>query len=209
MSESMFIRLFAGISEDCFGAIPLVPFGQWLFPVGIFLLVMGFRAERNKKAEILILYRYGTILNWWKRHFTKWVAWGIYTAILLLLDALLYDIAVGRISVLSVELVLKSSVLGRVRIISMAALFGLLELFPVRRFVPGALLLLEGVTFIIGFRICKASHAMYGMWGMYLRSSWWETGGFPVGTVIAAEIGVSAVSFCIGRNYLKKSTNII
>ena len=64
MSESMFIRLFAGISEDCFGAIPLVPFGQWLFPVGIFLLVMGFRAERNKTAEILILYRYGTILNW-------------------------------------------------------------------------------------------------------------------------------------------------
>ena len=53
MSESMFIRLFAGISEDCFGAIPLVPFGQWLFPVGIFLLVMGFPVSLRNDFKLV------------------------------------------------------------------------------------------------------------------------------------------------------------
>ena len=41
MSESMFIRLFAGVSRDYFDDIPLMPFGQWLLPIGICLLTVG------------------------------------------------------------------------------------------------------------------------------------------------------------------------
>ena len=62
---------------------------------------------------------------------------------------------------------------------------------------------------MIGCRICAVSHAMYGMWGMYLRSSLYEIGGFPVGVIIVTEAVLLAASFVIGREYLKKETDYI
>lgn len=209
MSESVFIRLFAGVPSDYFEAIPLIPFGQWLLPIGFFLLTVGFYAERNRKVEIFSLYRYGTVSDWWIRHFVKRVIFGIKTAVLLLLIVLICDIVMGKLSLLSAGLLAKISVLWLFHSISMAAFFVLLDLFPIRRFVPGMLFLLEGVTFMIGCRICAVSHAMYGMWGMYLRSSLYETGGFPVGVIIVTEAVLPAVGFVIGREYLKKETDYI
>ena len=209
MSESVFIRLFAGVPSDYFEAIPLIPFGQWLLPIGFFLLTVGFYAERNRKVEIFSLYRYGTVSDWWTRHFVKRVVFGIKTAVLLLLIVLLCDIVMGKLSLLSAGLLAKISVLWLFHSISMAAFFVLLDLFPIRRFVPGMLFLLEGVTFMIGCRICAVSHAMYGMWGMYLRSSLYETDGFPVGVIIVTEAVLLAASFAIGREYLKKETDYI
>ncbi|MFG6339912.1 MAG: hypothetical protein K1W31_16290 [Lachnospiraceae bacterium] len=209
MSESVFIRLFAGVPSDYFEAIPLIPFGQWLLPIVFFLLTVGFYAERNRKVEIFSLYRYGTVSDWWTRHFVKRVVFGIKTAVLLLLIVLICDIVMGKLSLLSAGLLAKISVLWLFHSISMAAFFVLLDLFPIRRFVPGMLFLLEGVTFMIGCRICAVSHAMYGMWGMYLRSSLYETGGFPVGVIIVTEAVLPAVGFVIGREYLKKETDYI
>ena len=209
MSESVFIRLFAGVPSDYFEAIPLIPFGQWLLPIVFFLLTVGFYAERNRKVEIFSLYRYGTVSDWWTRHFVKRVIFGIKTAMLLLLIVLICDIVMGKLSLLSAGLLAKISVLWLFHSISMAAFFVLLDLFPIRRFVPGMLFLLEGVTFMIGCRICAVSHAMYGMWGMYLRSSLYETGGFPVGVIIVTEAVLPAVGFVIGREYLKKETDYI
>ena len=209
MSESVFIRLFAGVPSDYFEAIPLIPFGQWLLPIVFFLLTVGFYAERNRKVEIFSLYRYGTVSDWWTRHFVKRVIFGIKTAILLLLIVLTCDIVMGKLSLLSAGLLAKISVLWLFHSISMAAFFVLLDLFPIRRFVPGMLFLLESVTFMIGCRICAVSHAMYGMWGMYLRSSLYETGGFPVGVIIVTEAVLLAVGFVIGREYLKKETDYI
>lgn len=209
MSESVFIRLFAGVPSDYFEAIPLIPFGQWLLPIVFFLLTVGFYAERNRKVEIFSLYRYGTVSDWWTRHFVKRVVFGIKTAVLLLLIVLICDIVMGKLSLLSAGLLAKISVLWLFHSISMAAFFVLLDLFPIRRFVPGMLFLLEGVTFMIGCRICAVSHAMYGMWGMYLRSSLYETGGFPVGVIIVTEAVLLAASFAIGREYLKKETDYI
>ena len=209
MSESVFIRLFAGVPSDYFEAIPLIPFGQWLLPIGFFLLTVGFYAERNRKVEIFSLYRYGTVSDWWTRHFVKRVIFGIKTAILLLLIVLTCDIVMGKLSLLSAGLLAKISVLWLFHSISMAAFFVLLDLFPIRRFVPGMLFLLESVTFMIGCRICAVSHAMYGMWGMYLRSSLYETGGFPVGVIIVTEAVLLAASFAVGREYLKKETDYI
>lgn len=209
MSESMFIRLFAGVSSDYFDAIPLIPFGRWLLPVGIFLLVRGFYTERDRKVDIFSLYRYGTVSSWWKNHFGKGVVSGIKTAVLLFFIALTCDIVMGNIIVLFPWLVVKISILWLFHSVSMAALLALLDLFPVRRFAPGAILLLEGVTFIIGYRVPAVSHVMYGIWGMYLRSSLCETDGFPAGVVIEAEIILLAAGFFIGRAYLKKETKII
>lgn len=209
MSESVFIRLFAGVPSDYFEAIPLIPFGQWLLPIVFFLLTVGFYAERNRKVEIFSLYRYGTVSDWWTRHFVKRVVFGIKTAVLLLLIVLICDIVMGKLSLLSAGLLAKISVLWLFHSISMAAFFVLLDLFPIRRFVPGMLFLLEGVTFMIGCRICAVSHAMYGMWGMYLRSSLYETGGFPVGVIIVTEAVLLAASFAVGREYLKKETDYI
>ena len=209
MSESVFIRLFAGVPSDYFEAIPLIPFGQWLLPIGFFLLTVGFYAERNRKVEIFSLYRYGTVSDWWTRHFVKRVIFGIKTAILLLLIVLTCDIVMGKLSLLSAGLLAKISVLWLFHSISMAAFFVLLDLFPIRRFVPGMLFLLESVTFMIGCRICAVSHAMYGMWGMYLRSSLYETGGFLVGVIIVTEAVLLAASFAVGREYLKKETDYI
>ncbi len=209
MSESVFIRLFAGVPSDYFEAIPLIPFGQWLLPIGFFLLTVGFYAERNRKVEIFSLYRYGTVSDWWTKHFVKRVILGIKTAMLLLLIVLTCDIVMGKLSLLSAGFLAKISVLWLFHSISMAAFFVLLDLFPIRRFVPGVLFLLEGMTFMIGCRICAVSHAMYGMWGMYLRSSLNETGGFPVGVIIVTEAVLLAASFAVGWEYLKKETDYI
>lgn len=209
MSESMFIRLFAGVSSDYFDSIPVLFLGQWLLPIGIFLLTVGCYMERNRKVAIFSLYRYERASAWWKRHFVKRVVFGIRTAVLLLLIVLTCDIVMGKLFLLSAELLAKISVLWLFHSISMAVLFVLLDLFPIRRFGPGVLLLLEGVTFIIGSRICAVSDVMFGTWGMYLRSSLYEAGGFPAGGIIVAEAALPAAGFVIGREYLKKETDYI
>lgn len=209
MSESMFIRLFAGVPSDYFGAIPLIPFGWWLLPIGLFLLAAGFYAEKDRKLKVLVLYRCGTVKSWWKRRFGKGLLFGVKTAVLFLLIVLNWDIAMGNLSALSAELLAEIIVLWLFHSVSMAALFVLLDLFPVRRFVPGALLLLEGVTFIIGCQVHAVSHVMYGMWGMYLQSSFCEADGFSAGPVIAAEVVLLAAGFLIGREYLKKEIDLV
>ena len=165
--------------------------------------------ERNRKVAIFSLYRYERASAWWKRHFVKRVVFGIRTAVLLLLIVLTCDIVMGKLFLLSAELLAKISVLWLFHSISMAALFVLLDLFPIRRFGPGVLLLLEGVTFIIGSRICAVSDVMFGTWGMYLRSSLYEAGGCPAGVIIVAEAALPAAGFVIGREYLKKETDYI
>ena len=192
MSESMFIRLFAGVPSDYFGSVPLIPFGWWLLPIGLFLLAAGFYAERDRKLKVLVLYRCGTVKGWWKRRFGKGLLSGVKTAALFLLIVLNRDIAMGNLSALSAELLAEIIVLWLFHSVSMAALF-----------------VLEGVTFIIGCQVHAVSHVMYGMWGMYLQSSFCEAGGFSVGTVIAAEVVLPAAGFLIGREYLKKEIDLV
>lgn len=208
MSESIFFKLFAGVPLNDFGTIPLVPFGRWLLSVGIFLLSVGFYAERDGKVKMLSLYRCGTIPGWWGRCFGRKVRFGIKTAVLLMLVVLAYDMIMGNNPALSAGPLAKVGILWLFHSVSMASLFALLDIFPVRRFVPGTLFLLEGVTFIVGFRFRAAAHVMYGMWGMYLQSSLYESGGFPAGAVMTAEAVLPVVCFAVGWKHLRKETNL-
>lgn len=209
MSESMFIRLFAGVPSDYFDILPLIPFGQWLLPIGVFLLAVGVSVERGRKVETFSLYRYGTVSRWWTRNFLKRLISGIRIAVLLLAIVWSCDFVMGKWMLLSAGLLAKISVLWLSHSVSMAAFFVLLDLFPMRRFVPGMLFLLEGVTCIAGCRVRAVSHVMYGIWGMYLRSSLYEKGGFPAGVIIVMEFALLAAGFVIGREYLKKETDYI
>ncbi|MCM1181531.1 MAG: hypothetical protein NC347_14855 [Clostridium sp.] len=205
MFENIFAELFAGVSSDTFDVIPLIPFGRWFLQIGVFLLAMGYCAERNDEIGTLSWYRYGTVLNWWKNRFLKGFISGVQKAVLLLFAVFVCDLGFGRASVFFMEENMKISVFWMFHIISLIALFLLFDLIFDKRFILAALLLFEGVTFILGYRIKAISHFMYGMWGMYLQSNWYETGGFQAEMVILAELLLLVASYYAGRIYLKKS----
>ncbi len=52
---SLFFRLFAGVSMDEMDTLPLVPLGCWLFPIGIYLLVLGFGLGMDSRIDVLLL----------------------------------------------------------------------------------------------------------------------------------------------------------
>ncbi len=209
MASSLFIKLFGGVPLDWYGEVPLIPFGQWLLPIGVFLLTVGIYAERSRKIRTFTVYRYGRRLYWWIKHFAAGVLVGIRTGFIILISALVCDFLIDNILTLSAAVVVKISLMWLVHSLSMAAIFALLDLFSVRRLIPGFLLLLEGITFIIGFRFSRISNAMYGMWGMYVRSSLYETDGFPASSVIAVELILIAAAFLIGCRCLKNEENMI
>ena len=209
MRNSLFFRLFGGVPLDWYDEVPLIPFGQWLLPIGIFLLMVGIYAEKNRRINTFSVYRYKRLLYWWIKHFAAGVFIGLRAGLIILLSVLLCDFLLGNIFILSVDVIVKISLLWMVHSVSMAAIFALLDLFPVRRLIPGFLLLLEGITFIIGFRFSRISSAMYGMWGMYARSSLVEKSGFSVGLAIAVEFILIAAAFLTGCRCLKNEENII
>lgn len=205
MNSSIFSKLFGGISSETFDAIPLIPFGRWLLPVGAFLLIVGYCMERNKKIEMFSCYRYGSVLNWWKNRFWKGILSGAGKAGFFLVVVFVCDLALGNAMVLKNEN-LKIGVLWILHMICLNALFLVLDLLYIRHFVPASLLLLEGVTFMLGYRIKWIANFMYGTWGMYLQSSWYETGGFQVEIVFAAELLLVMSGYYAGKIYLKNKT---
>ena len=66
---SLFFQLFAGVPMDEMGTFPLVPLGCWLFPIGIYLLIIGFRFGMDKQNSRFVIVRYGWIQKWWKHYY--------------------------------------------------------------------------------------------------------------------------------------------
>lgn len=204
MPDSAFWKLFAGVASDGFEDVPLIPFGRWLLPIGFLLLAEGYCTESNDTIEIFSGYRYGTILNWWRMRFGQGVISGIQKAGLLFAGVFVYDLIMGRTGACFIEENIKIGVLWLLHAISLLVLFLLFHLFFDRKFILVALLLLEGITFTLAYRIKAISHIMYGIWGMYLQSDWRETDGFSTEMVIVAELLLLAAGYHIGRIYLKK-----
>lgn len=204
MGRTIFWQFFAGIPMEEMDIIPVVPLGKWMLPIGIFLLIAGSRMEKIRCNETLVCYRYGSRKRWWKNHFWKGIFYGILMAVVMLFVTAVLDMIFFPQENKLPGLFLAGG-LWILHITSMLALFLWMDLQKIRRVIPAALLLLEGVTFLIGFRIRKIASAMFGMWGMYVQSSLYDkTYGFPTGGIIAIEVLLIAAGWLCGRIVLQR-----
>lgn len=215
MSNSIFMDWLGGFPLDAliplgaesFEVVSLILYARWLLVIGVFLLAVGYDGEGKDKMEQLACYRYGTALSWWKSRFWKGLLAGMQKALCLMAVFLLLDLVTGRgpfLRAFAKEAV-RIGILWLVHAISLDALFLLLELKRGKGYVPAAVLLAEGLTFYIGYRISAVTNIMYGTWGMYLRSDWFDTRGFPAETVLIVELLLAAAGYYGGRVYLKKA----
>ena len=81
---SLFFRLFAGVPINEMDTFPLVPLGSWLFPIGIYLLVFGFRLGMDKQNRRFVIVRCGCKQKWWKHFFLRNLLNGGFAAVGLL-----------------------------------------------------------------------------------------------------------------------------
>ena len=202
----MILNFFGGVSQD--GTSWMIDFdkvllelARWLLPIGICLLAEGVWFEKWRKIEQLSCYRYETVNMWWKQKFVKSLLNGIFVAAFFLVIAMVVD----TMSAVSFsDQVWKVLVLWLAHIMTIISFFLILDLTNLRRLTPAILLLLEGCTFLVGFKFVRAARFMYGMWGMYFQSKWYygET-GVSVFTSLIAEGILLVLSYLAGRGLLK------
>ena len=206
MGQSIFLSFFGGVSQD--GASWMIDFdkvllelARWLLPIGVCLLAEGVRLEERRKIEPFSCYRYETVSIWWRKKFVKSLLDGLAVAAVLLTMAIAVDI-VGTVG-LSGE-VWKALALWLAHIMTIISFFLVLDLTNLRKLAPAILFLLEGCTFLVGFKFMRAAQFMYGMWGMYFQSEWYygET-GVSVFTSLIAEGILLVLSYLAGQVLLK------
>ena len=73
----------------------------------------------------------------------------------------------------------------------MPMVFILMEAMNVKKLIPSILLLLEGLTFLGGYRIKGIAHFMFGTWGMYVQSSLYD-GVYGFSIMMVAKTGGAA-----------------
>lgn len=209
MEQSIFFKLFGGVSQDGFSWMVdfdkvLLELARWLLPIGICLLVEGVCIEKWRKIEPLSRCRYGTVKIWWRQKFWRSLLYGILAAAILLLSAIVFDIinAAG----ISGE-VWKASLLWSAHIMTIMSFFLVLDLTKLRKLAPAIVLLLEGVTFLVGFQSMKTARFMYGMWGMYFQSTWhYSETGVSVLSSLTADGVVMVLGYLAGRVLLERTT---
>ncbi len=215
MRNSIFMDWLGGLPLDTwipmgqsgfFDGPSMILYGRWLLIIGSFLLVAGYRMERRDSVEGLARYRYGTLDNWWKSRFWKGLLSGVQEAACVMLMLFACDLLTGRAPFLFTfaEDAVKIGILWFVHVIGLDALFLLLDLGNRKRFVPAAVLLLESVSFYMGYRINAISNFMYGSWGMYQRSAWFDTRGFLPVPVLIVELLLLASAYYAGKLYSKR-----
>lgn len=185
MEQSMILNFFGGVAQD--GASLAIDFEKvlyeltrWFLPIGVCLLAEGVWLEKWRNIEPLACYRYISMQRWWRWKFVRGLLNGILTAAVLFIAAMAADIVnAGRFP----EEGWKVFALWFAHAISIMTFFLVLDLTRIRKFAPAALLLLEGVTFLLGFSNMRTARFMYGMWGMYFQSEWYF-----------GEMGVSVLS---------------
>lgn len=209
MGQGMILNFFGGVSQD--GSSWTVDFekvlyelGRWLLPMGICLLAEGVWLEKWRKIELLSRYRYKTVQMWWRHKFLRGLLNGIFTAAVLFLGAMAVDMVSGAGVA---EEGWKALLLWLVHIMTIMSFFLALDLSRLRGLAPAFLLLLEGVTFLLGFMHMESAGFMYGMWGMYFQSQWhFSETGVPVLYSLIFE-GVSLVLvYLAGGIFLGRKT---
>ena len=200
----LFFQLFAGVAMDETDAFPLVPLGCWLFPIGIYLLIIGFRLGMDKQNRRFVIVRCGWIQKWWKHFFLRNLLNGALAAVGLLTLFGIIDLSAlhqftGNIKDISVIFILWT-----VHSMTLSALFLFLEAIRIKKMIPAGLLLLEGLTFLSGFRFRKSARFMFGAWGMYVQSNLYkDMYGFSVINVMIVQITIIIACYWLG-SYLQK-----
>ena len=201
---SLFFQLFAGVPTDEMDTFPLVPLGCWLFPIGIYLLVIGFKLGMDKQNRRFVIVRCGWIQKWWKLFFLRNLLNGGFAAVSLLtlfkmIDLFALHMFTGNRKEISVIFVL-----WIVHAMTLSALFLLGETLRIKKMIPAGLLLLEGLTFLCGFHYRKSARFMFGLWGMYVQSNLYEDMyGFPIISVIIVQFTIIIVCYWLGSYLLK------
>lgn len=207
MEQGIVFSFFGGVSQDGFSwAVDfdkvLLELARWLLPIGICLLAEGACMEKWRRIEPLSCCRHGTVKMWWRRKFVRSLLHGISAAAVLFLAAAVADL-MGAVGV--------SGEMGRVfllwfvHVVSIMALFPVLDLTRFRRLAPAILLLLEGVTFLAGFQSMGTARFMYGMWGMYFQSDWYHGGtGVPVLSSLMLEGALPVLGYLAGGILLER-----
>lgn len=206
MDQGMILNFFGGVSQDGlswridFDKV-LFELARWLLPIGICLLAEGVCLEKRRKIEPLLCYRYETVKVWWRQKFVKSLLNGIFVAAVLFITAIAVDIMSAAVFSGAVWKVL---VLWFSHIMTIISFFLVLDLTNLRQLAPAILLLLEGCTFLVGFKFVRAARFMYGMWGMYFQSQWnFSETGVSVFISLIAEGILLVLSYLTGRILLK------
>lgn len=201
---SLFFQLFAGVAMDETDTFPLVPLGCWLFPIGIYLLVIGFRLGMDRQNRRFVIVRCGRIQKWWKHFFLGNMLNGVIAAVSLLtlikmVDLFALKMFTGNLKEMSVVFVLWT-----VHAMTLSALFLFLETLRIQKLIPAGLLLFEGLTFLGGFHFRKSARFMFGAWGMYVQSKLYEDRyGFSMISVIVVQVTIIIVCYRLGSYLLK------
>lgn len=201
---SLFFQLFAGVAMDEMDTLPLIPLGCWLFPIGIYLLVLGFQLGMDKQNRRFVIVRCGWIQKWWKQFFLRNLLNGIFAAVSLLtlfkmIDLFALHMFTGNLKEISVIFVLWT-----VHAMTLSAIFLFMETLRIKKMIPAGLLLLEGLTFLSGFHFRKSARFMFGVWGMYVQSNLYEDMyGFSIISVIIVQITIVVACYWIGGCFLK------
>ena len=201
---SLFFQLFAGVAMDEMDTLPLIPLGCWLFPIGIYLLVLGFQLGMDKQNRRFVIVRCGWIQKWWKLFFLRNLLNGVFAAVSLLtifkmIDLFALHMFTGNLKEISVIFVLWT-----VHAMTLSAIFLFMETLRIKKMIPAGLLLLEGLTFLSGFHFRKSARFMFGVWGMYVQSNLYEDMyGFSIISVIIVQITIVVACYWIGGCFLK------
>ena len=212
MDHSVFLSFFGGVSQD--GSSWMIDFdkvllelARWLLPIGVCLLAKGVYLEKWRKIELLSCYRYKTVKTWWRRKFVKNLVNSLYLAAVLLITAMAIDImSTAGFSGQPWKVAWKVLILWFVHLMTVLSLFLILDLTKLRMPAPAILLLLEGLTFLVGFCFPGKARFMYGMWGMYFQSEWNFGGtGVPVSISLMTEGALLVLSYLVGRFILERA----
>lgn len=199
MERSLFFQLFAGVPMDEMDVFPLVPLGRWLFTIEIYLLVIAFSLGRSKQNRQFVMIRYGWIQKWWRHHFLKNLLNGVLSAMILMGLFQIIDLRIPQNITISLKETVMIGLLWTAHGITLSALFLFMETINMEKSIPAALLLLEGVTFLSGYRLREISRLMFGSWGMYVQSNLYENVyGFSVISVIAVQAVIIAGCYLLG-----------
>lgn len=200
----MFFQLFAGVAMDEMDTFPLVPLGCWLFPIGIYLLIIAFRFGMDKQNRRFVIVRCGWIQKWWKHFFLRNLLNGVFAAVGLLALFKMIDLFALQMFTGNLKEISAIFILWTVHAMTLSALFLLMEILRIKKLIPAGLLLLEGLTFLNGFRFRKSARFMFGVWGMYVQSNLYEDMyGFSMISVMIAQVIIIMVCYRFGSYLLK------